>query len=333
MIISDVLYGEYEVDQVVEELISSKSMQRLKGIHQAGASYLMNEKWNVTRFDYSVGVMLLVKKLGGSVEEQIAGLLHDVSHTAFSHVIDYVFDNEDESYHEEIFSSVVKNSEIPAILAKHGYNYEDILLDDSKWTLLERSAPELCADRVDYTLRDMHTYGYISLEEVHSFLEDVIAVEGKMVLQSIEMAEWFTETYYKEVIDFFMKPMNIYGNDMLAKMLKVALHKRIIHADDFLLEDEELISKLQQCNDSEVHALLRKVHPNVKVKEARDDYDLYQKNKVRLIDPPLLREGEVVQSSVVSEKIKQMSEVAYEKAVRGMYVKVISNKKEVAHRF
>ncbi|MDZ4466913.1 HD domain-containing protein [Bacillus cereus] len=325
MIISDVLYGEFEVDQVVEELISSKSMQRLKGIHQNGASYLVNEKWNVTRFDHSVGVMLLVKKLGGSVEEQIASLLHDVSHTAFSHVIDYVFDNEDESYHEEIFSSVVKNSEIPAILAKHGYNYEDILLDDSKWTLLERSAPELCADRVDYTLRDMYTYGYISLEEVHRFLEDIIAVEGKMVLQSIEMAEWFTETYYKEVIDFFMKPMNIYGNDMLVKTLKLALHKKVIHADDFLLEDEELISKLQQCNDSEVHALLRKVHPNVKVKEDRDDYDFYQKNKVRLIDPPLLREGEVIPASVVSENIRQMSDIAYEKAVRGMYVKVISN--------
>ncbi|HFJ9428745.1 HD domain-containing protein [Bacillus cereus] len=323
MIISDVLYGEFEVDQVVEELISSKSMQRLKGIHQGGASYLMNEKWNVTRFDHSVGVMLLVKKLGGSVEEQIAGLLHDVSHTAFSHVIDYVFDNEDESYHEEIFSSVVKNSEIPAILAKYGYNYEDILLDDSKWTLLERSAPELCADRVDYTLRDMHTYGYISLEEVHSFLEDVIAVEGKMVLQNIQIAEWFTETYYKEVIDFFMEPMNIYGNDMLAKTLKVALHKRIIHADDFLLEDEELISKLQQCNDPEVEALLSKIHPNIKVKEDRNDYDLHQKNKVRLIDPPLLREGKIVQSSVVSENIRQMSDIAYEKAVRGMYVKVL----------
>ncbi|RWQ77752.1 HD domain-containing protein [Bacillus cereus] len=325
MIISDVLYGEFEVDQVVEELISSKSMQRLKGIHQGGASYLMNEKWNVTRFDHSVGVMLLIKKLGGSVEEQIAGLLHDVSHTAFSHVIDYVFDNEDESYHEEIFSSVVKNSEIPAILAKHGYNYEDILLDDSKWTLLERSAPELCADRVDYTLRDMYTYGYSSLEEVHRFLEDIIAVEGKMVVQSVEMAEWFTETYYKEVIDFFMKPMNIYGNDMLTKTLKLSLHKKVIHADDFLLEDEELISKLQQCNDPEVEALLSKVHPNVKVKEDRNDYDLHQKNKVRLIDPPLLREDEVIPASVVSENIRQISDIAYEKAVRGMYVKVISN--------
>ncbi|MCW1241311.1 HD domain-containing protein [Bacillus pretiosus] len=325
MIISDVLYGEFEVDQVLEELILSKSVQRLKGIHQAGASYLMNEKWNVTRFDHSVGVMLLIKKLDGSVEEQMAGLLHDVSHTAFSHVIDYVFDNRNESYHEEIFSSVVKNSDIPAILAKYGYNYEDILLDDSKWALLEKSAPELCADRVDYTLRDMYTYGYISLEEAQDFLDDLIAVDGKMVLQNIEMAEWFTETYYKEVIDFFMKPMNIYGNDMLAKTLKLALHKKAIHADDFLLEDDELISKLQLCNDPEVEALLSKVHPNVKVKEDRNDYDLYQKNKVRLINSPFLREGEVVPSSVVSEKIRQMSEIAYEKAVRGMYVKVISD--------
>ncbi|PFD42321.1 hypothetical protein CN285_09505 [Bacillus cereus] len=325
MVISDVIYGEFKVDQVLEELILSQPVQRLKGIHQAGASYLMNEKWNVTRFDHSVGVMLLIKKLGGSVEEQIAGLLHDVSHTAFSHVIDYVFDNENESYHEEIFSSVVKNSEIPAILSKHGYRYEDILLDDSKWTLLEKSAPELCADRVDYTLRDMYTYGYISLEEAQDFLKDLIAVNGKMVLQNIEIAEWFTKTYYKEVIDFFMKPINIYGNDMLAKTLKLALHKKIIHPDDFLLEDHELISKLQQCKDQEVDALLSKVHPSVEVKEDRNDYDLYQKNKVRLIDPPLLCEGKIVQASVVSEKIRQMSDIAYEKAVRGMYVKVISN--------
>ncbi|MFZ3198204.1 MAG: HD domain-containing protein [Bacillus mycoides] len=325
MIILDFIYGEFKVDKVLEELILSKPVQRLKGVHQAGASYLMNEKWNVTRFDHSVGAMLLIKKLGGSVEEQIAALLHDVSHTVFSHVIDYVFDNENESYHEEIFSSVVKNSEIPAILSKHGYNYEDILLDDSKWTLLEKSAPELCADRVDYTLRDMFTYGYISLEEVHSFLEDLIEVDGKMVLQNIEIAEWFTKTYYKEVIDFFMKPMNIYGNDMLAKTLKLALHKKIIHPDDFLLEDHELITKLRLCKDQEVDALLRKVHPSIEVKEDRNEYDLHQKNKVRLIDPPLLREGEVVRSSVVSEKIRQMSDIAYEKAIRGMYVKVISN--------
>ncbi|SCC01334.1 A0A068N4F4 (Deoxyguanosinetriphosphate triphosphohydrolase) [Bacillus thuringiensis] len=63
MVISDVIYGEFKVDQVVEELIVSNPVQRLKGIHQNGASYLLNENWNVTRFDHSVGVMLLVKNL------------------------------------------------------------------------------------------------------------------------------------------------------------------------------------------------------------------------------------------------------------------------------
>ena len=113
MFIYDEIYGEFEVDKVLEELILSKPVQRLKGIHQGGASYLVNEKWNVTRFDHSIGTMLLIKILGGSLEEQIAGLLHDVSHTAFSHVIDFVFENKEEDYHEKIYSSVIKESEIP----------------------------------------------------------------------------------------------------------------------------------------------------------------------------------------------------------------------------
>ncbi|MEH6941868.1 HD domain-containing protein [Bacillus sp. JJ722] len=41
---------------------------------------MLNEKWNVTNFEHSKGVMLLIRILGGSVEEQVAGLLHDVSY-------------------------------------------------------------------------------------------------------------------------------------------------------------------------------------------------------------------------------------------------------------
>ncbi len=153
MIVSDIIYGDYNVDHVLAELIMSKPVQKLKGIHQGGASYLVNEEWNVTRYEHSVGVMLLIKKLGGSIEEQIAGLLHDVSHTAFSHVIDFVLENKEEDYHEKIYQKVIIDSEIPCILKKHGYDYKDILFNESKWTLLEQPAPELCADRVDYTLR------------------------------------------------------------------------------------------------------------------------------------------------------------------------------------
>lgn len=55
-----------------------------------------------------MGVMLLIKKLNGSIEEQIAGWIHDISHTAFSHLIDYVFDSEGEDHHEHRFEEVLK---------------------------------------------------------------------------------------------------------------------------------------------------------------------------------------------------------------------------------
>lgn len=90
MLISDPLYGEFEINGLLEDLIVSKPVQRLKGIHQAGAGFLVNSRWTISRFEHSVGVMLLIRQFGGSLQEQVAGLLHDVSHTAFSHVVDVV---------------------------------------------------------------------------------------------------------------------------------------------------------------------------------------------------------------------------------------------------
>lgn len=283
----------------------------------------MNHQWNVTRYDHSVGVMLLIRKLGGSLEEQIAGLLHDVSHTAFSHVVDFVFENQAEDYHENIYLAVVEDSEIPAILAKYGYRYEGILLDDSQWTLLEQPAPELCADRVDYTLRDMHRYGQLTLAEASCFLQEIIVIEGKMYLQSIESAEFMVETYYKDVIDFFMNPLNIYGNDRLANLLKLALDSNVISMDDFLGKDDELIGKIKASNKEELLNLLKGINPNVQVTEDREQYDIYRKNKLRLLDPSILHNGTLIPASEVSDKVKRMGKEAYEKAVRGMHVRIL----------
>ncbi|WP_394530364.1 HD domain-containing protein [Priestia aryabhattai] len=124
----DELYGNFEAEGVLLELIQSDPVQRLKGIYQGGASRFVNEKWNTTRYDHSVGAMMLVHRLGGSLEEQIAALLHDVSHTAFSHVIDYVLEQKEENYHEMIYEQIVTGSSIPSILTSAGLNWRDIYL-------------------------------------------------------------------------------------------------------------------------------------------------------------------------------------------------------------
>lgn len=323
MQIYDSVYGGFIVEPVLSELIDSSPVQRLKGIYQGGASYLVNKQWNVTRFQHSVGVMLLIRKLGGSIEEQIAGLLHDVSHTAFSHVIDFVLENKEENYHEEIFDHVIVKSEIPEVLHRYGFNYQDIVLDDSRWSILEQPAPDLCADRIDYTLRDMFHYRIISKQEADDFLDSLIVVQGKICVNSIRAAEWFVAAYYKEVIDFFLDPLNVYAYDKLAAALKTALDKKVLSLDELLKQDSDVLDLLRADGDEEILTLLNQLHDGVKVKESDFDYDIYRKKKVRTIDPVVCLDQRLQPASSLSQFVKQMTAAAYDKASKGTYVKVV----------
>ena len=319
--LNDAIYGEFEIDGVLLELICSEPMQRLKGIYQGGASYLVNSSWNNTRYDHSVGTMLLVNKLGGSLEEQIVALLHDVSHTAFSHVIDYVLGHKEENYHETIYEQIVAQSSIPGILAKAGLDWEKILLDDSQWTLLEQPAPHLCADRVDYTLRDLYAYGHITLQEVHRFLDQLVTIDGKMVCSDQSAAEWFVNTYYKEVIGLFMNPLNMFGNDQLAKTLKLALQKDVLTIDDFLKKDEDVIRLLKASGDSSIASMLHTLL-NSKVENGTPScFDVHQTTKPRLIDPLVIVSGQLVPVSDLSASTKALTEQAKQTIEKGVYIK------------
>jgi uncharacterized protein len=102
MLFEDPVYGKIEVNEtVLLELINSKPIQRLKGVLQGGLLYKVKPWKTMTRFDHSVGVMLLLRIKGASLEEQIAGLLHDISHTAFSHAINFVYKSKDYDFHEK----------------------------------------------------------------------------------------------------------------------------------------------------------------------------------------------------------------------------------------
>ena len=323
MYLKDYLYGEYIVEPVIEELINIKEVQRLKNIHQGGASYLVNPNWNVSRYEHSIGVMLLIRLLGGRIEEQIAGLLHDVSHTAFSHVVDYVLDKNNEDYHEEIFEIIIENSDIPKILNRYGYSYEDIVYNESKYTILEKTAPNLCADRIDYTLRDMFRYGFITKEDVCNFISSLVLVDNEIMVNSLEAAKFFVDTYYKEVIDFFMDPLSIYANDILSKAIKIALSENVIVLDDLLKDDNGVLELLENSDNKQIKLLISSLNYNVRVEEDSKNYDIHQKNKLRLIDPSIYIENKIYKSSEISLEIKELSKKALEKSIKGTYIKIL----------
>src|SRR4030095_12248494 len=148
MHLQDKIYGEHFVDEpVVREILSSYAFARLQRIQQYGIPQEYYPVEGYTRYEHSIGVFLLLRHLKASLTEQIAGLTHDISHTAFSHVTDGIFgrshlDNAQDARHR----SFIMRSEIPGILYMHDIDMEKVS-DMERHLLLDREPPDLCADR------------------------------------------------------------------------------------------------------------------------------------------------------------------------------------------
>lgn len=196
MIIKDKIYGEVKIKEpVLIELLNSPSVLRLKKISQFGIPDKYYHLKNFHRYEHSVGVMILLKKLGATLEEQIAGLLHDVSVLAFSHVADWVFGSGSkgiEDYHDSIHERFVKKTEIPKILKEFDFDI-DRILNEKNFTLLERKAPDLCADRVDYALREFKYW--LNPKIVKSCIKELVNYSGEIVFSNQKAALNFAVNY------------------------------------------------------------------------------------------------------------------------------------------
>lgn len=284
--LTDDLYGSYELEPVLQELIETKEMQRLKKVHQGGATIFANPKWNTTRFEHSIGTMLCMKMLGQPLDVQIHALLHDVSHTAFSHVVDHVYQLEEENYHELIFKDVIYQSTIPLILQKYGLDAAPFM----KSPLLEIDCPHLSVDRLDYTLRDMVQYGFIDQLDAHWFLTAVGVVNQQLVIMNMTQAEWFVETFYKQVFDLFLDERNIWAYGKFTSILSLAQQLGIITEQDFLLSDDALFQKLCSCEDATLHASMIEL-----VAGTSGAYDASVKE--RYLEPVVVENGQLVIST------------------------------------
>ncbi|MEQ8224419.1 MAG: HD domain-containing protein [Candidatus Eremiobacterota bacterium] len=287
MKINDRVYGTVDIDEpVLLKLIQSKPVQRLKGINQAGASQYAIPGKTVTRYEHSLGVMIFLGKIGASIEEQIAGLLHDTPHTAFSHVIDFVFQSEEHDFHEKFYEEIVLNSDIPDILKKYDFSV-DTILDDSKFPLLEKTLPDLCADRIDYSLRDMVArYGYT--EKIKEYLESFIVYDHEIIINDRLIAKRYSEDYLKMDDEVWSNPLEVALFYILAEAIKIALHSDILSEKDLFNDDNFVYEKLKDSGNKDILKRLSMISPSVSITDDSKNYDFYTKNKLRYVNPKCL---------------------------------------------
>jgi len=302
MLIEDAVYGDREIEEeVLKELIDSRPFQRLKNIHQAGPQPFFMDKYPMTRYEHSLGVMLLLRDHGASLEEQIAGLLHDVPHTAFSHMVDFVYDTDEHDYHDRFLEKIVKQSEIPEILEKHGLDV-DYILDEENFGLLERDAPDLCADRIDYFLRDSQRYGDWKVDH---FADSLTAVGGMFVLDGRELAIEYGKKYAEADEEWWANPKEVILTEILAKAVKEALEQDVLTEEELFGTDEQVMEKLRNSDNELIQEKLELLDNGFEIELEAENPDMEVATKARAVDPPVTVDGEVREASEFSDELKK----------------------------
>lgn len=306
----DRVYGEVEISEpVILDIINSQTLQRLKEIDQAGPrAFWVNpnaetNEYDHSRFAHSVGVYLLLNKYNTPLEEQIAGLIHDVSHSAFSHCADYALSSGSEKEHthqDNVFDAFVKKSEIPSILKKHNIDLEYIL-NEKNFPLEEKSLPDLCADRIDYSLRTAVIFGEISFKEANGFLDNLTTENNNWVFKDFESAKKYAELFKKLNDDYYSGFLSAVMFRATGDYLKYALEQKYISEQDLYTTDDMVLSIIAKYldKDEKLKLLFNRMENKVKFENNPNDYDASVFCKSRVVDPLCKHDGAIKKVSEI----------------------------------
>lgn len=291
----DEVYGiEQITEPVLLDLLDSTAVRRLGSVLQHGITGLLGITEPITRLEHSIGAMILCRRLGASLEEQIATLLHDISHTAFSHVIDYVFDNHDgQSYHDDQKEAYMAQTDLPALLASHGYDWH-IFIDETAYPILEQPTPHLCADRIDYFLRDSIPLRVASQAEVFAVLPHLKLCKGRIAVDSIDMAQWLAHRFIEADDASWSNFREVGLYELTAQAIKRGLDLNAIQETDLWGTDTHLWRKLQQTPDTITQILLQAISPKTKFRRDPQHATFWVSTKIRTIDPDVITEQGLV---------------------------------------
>lgn len=175
-------------DELIWELIGTREFQRLRRIRQLGTTYLTFHGAEHTRFNHSLGVYEIMRRMIENMERMekmkslwesderlvclSAALLHDIGHGPFSHSFEKVFHTDHEEWTKEI---ILGDTEINKVLSRMGKDFPQRVADVIAKTynnklVVSLISSQIDADRMDYLLRDAFytgvSYGQFDMERI-----------------------------------------------------------------------------------------------------------------------------------------------------------------------
>jgi HD superfamily phosphohydrolase len=298
----DRVYGDLSIeDPAIIGLVDCATFQRLKGIRQAGPSALTFPFKDVTRFEHSLGVYYLLRTLGAPRREQVAGLLHDISHTAFSHAVDFVFASQEQDHHEQLKPLMLDRPDVSLALDRLGFSPRDFY-DDSIYPLLEQPIPWLCADRLDYFLRDGLACNVVDPAFVRRIMGCVTVVDSRIALSDVGVAREAVVLFERMNRNWWSGPVEAYIYNEFADALREAMRLGALSLDDLMTNDEIVLARLEAPESPLIADKLdniRQIRP-----DCVRSYSPKVVPKDRWLDPPVAIEGTLTQLSEIDNTRK-----------------------------
>ncbi|MFK0572090.1 HD domain-containing protein [Endozoicomonas sp.] len=313
-----------ESDQfaLVSALLHSPAVNRLKQINQYGPIQMVDSAGHnnepYTRYDHSLGVFYLLHHYGAPVDEQISGLLHDLPHTAFSHVSDYLFSTDsagDPNYHDSKFISFLKKHDVARILENHQLSPEAVDPKNNKhFTRLERALPDLAADRLDYTLQGAARRQYLSRQQVEAILEDLFfdPSSGHWYSRTLTSARLIGNASMELNRNIFVTAWGRVLYLWAAEALRQLTAAQELSPDDifFNMGDQQIWQKIHQSSLPEVQQLNQKMKSVwFTVREADSpgpDTITFAKVRCRIVDPRVVTASDETSSGIIWQRVSDL---------------------------
>ena len=129
--VRDSIHDYIDLDELESSLVDTEPYQRLRWIKQLGSANLVYPGANHTRLEHSIGVSHLVKQMASQSDVpndeiplvSIAGLLHDLGHSPYSHLADELPFGKN---HVEVTQDIINSSQISDILGDQGFDINEV---------------------------------------------------------------------------------------------------------------------------------------------------------------------------------------------------------------
>ena len=139
------------------------------------------------------------------------------------------------------------------------------LLDDSHFPLKETSLPNLCADRIDYSLRTAIGAHVCSKEDIYYILQSLVTDGSRWIFQTCDAALKYASLFSHLNIHNYAELTSATMFYTVGSVLRYALDNGYLTYEDLYSTDTEVLAKISKhaSQDPDLQKLLNRMHNKV----------------------------------------------------------------------